>query len=73
MELQEACGSQSDKGSGSGFPVAIWPKMTAFSLIMIDGWMDDLPFYFLFTVFQSYQDVGQMMMKGCGQWNPVLG
>ena len=23
------------------------------------------------TVFQSYQDDGQMIMKGCGQWNPV--
>ena len=48
-ELQEACGAQSDKGSGSGFPVAIWPKVTASLLIMIDGSMDDLPFYFLFN------------------------
>ena len=22
------------------------------------------------TVFQSYQDDGQMIMKGCVQWNP---
>ena len=25
------------------------------------------------TVFQSYQDDGQMIMKGCVQWNPVYG
>ena len=23
------------------------------------------------TVFQSYQDDGQMIMKGCVQWSPV--
>ena len=30
--------------------------------------MDDLQFYVISTVFQSYQDDGQMLMKGCVQW-----
>ena len=38
----------------------------------MDAWM-----IFDFTsssnVFQSYQDDGRMMMKGCVQWNPVYG
>ena len=25
------------------------------------------------TVFQSYQDNGQMIMKGCVQWNSIYG
>ena len=25
------------------------------------------------TVFQSYLDDGQMILKGCAQWNPVYG
>ena len=25
------------------------------------------------TVFQSYQDDGRMILKGCVQWNPVYG
>ena len=25
------------------------------------------------TVFQSYQDKGRIIMKGCVQWNPVYG
>ena len=29
--------------------------------------MDDLRFYIRF---QSYQDDGRMIMKGCVQWNP---
>ena len=33
--------------------------------------MDDLRFYVISTVFQSYQDDGRMIMKGCVQWNPV--
>ena len=41
--------------------------------IQDDGWMDDMRFYVLSTVFQSYQDDGQMIMKGCVQWNPVYG
>ena len=33
--------------------------------------MDDLGFYVLSTVFQSYQDDGRVIVKGCVQWNPV--
>ena len=33
--------------------------------------MDDLRFYILLTVFQSYQDNGWVIMIGCMQWNPV--
>ena len=33
-----------------------------------DGWIDDLQFYVLLTVFQSYQDDARMIMKGCVQW-----
>ena len=29
-------------------------------------------FTFFATIFQSYQDNGQMMNKGCVQWNLVL-
>ena len=39
----------------------------------MDGWMDDLQFYVFSTVFQSYQDDGQVIMKGCVQWNPDFG
>ena len=35
------------------------------------GWMDDLQFYVLSTVFQSYQDDGHMIMKGCMHWTSV--
>ena len=31
----------------------------------VDGWMEDLRFYVLLTVFQSYQDDVWMIMKGC--------
>ena len=40
----------------------------------MDGWMDgwmDCGFTSFSTVFQSYQDNGGMIMKGCMQWNPV--
>ena len=40
--------------------------------IGIDGWMT-CDFTSFSTVFQSYQDDGQMIMKGCVQWNPVYG
>ena len=30
-------------------------------------------FMFFSTVFQSYQDNGRMIMKGCVQWNPDYG
>ena len=35
----------------------------------MDGWMT-CDFTSFSTVFQSYQDDGQMIMKGCVQWNP---
>ena len=35
-----------------------------------DGWMT-CSFMSFSTVFQSYQDDGQMIMKGCVQRNPV--
>ena len=38
----------------------------------MDGWMI-CNFMSFSTVFQSYQDDGQMRMKGCEQWNPVYG
>ena len=38
-------------------------------MMSMDGWMDDLRFYVLPTVFQSYQDDGRMIMEGCVQWN----
>ena len=36
----------------------------------MDGWMT-CDFTSFSTIFQSYQDNGQMIMKGCVQWNPV--
>ena len=36
----------------------------------LDGWMT-CDFTSFSTVFQSYQDDGRMIMKGCVQWNPV--
>ena len=39
----------------------------------VDGLMDDLGFYLLFNgtaVFQSYQDDGRVIMKGCVPWDP---
>ena len=36
------------------------------------GWMT-CDFTSFSTVFQSYQDDGRMIMKGCVQWNPVYG
>ena len=35
--------------------------------------MDDLRFYVLLTVFQSYQDDVWMIMRGCVQWKSVYG
>ena len=40
--------------------------------VWMDGWMT-CDFTSFSTVFQSYQDDGQMIMKGCVQWNPVYG
>ena len=39
---------------------------------VVDGWMT-CDFMSFSTVFQSYQDDGRMIMKGCVQWNPVNG
>ena len=39
---------------------------------MMDGWMT-CNFRTFSTLFQSYQDDGWMIMKGCVQWNPVYG
>ena len=30
-------------------------------------------FYVILAVFQSYQDDGKVITKGCVQWNPVYG
>ena len=38
---------------------------------MMDGWKEDLEFYILLIVFQSYQDDGWVIMNGCVQWMPV--
>ena len=35
--------------------------------------MNGLQFYGLLIVFQTYQDDGRVIMKGCVQWNPVYG
>ena len=37
----------------------------------MDGWIVDLNFMSFSSVFESYQDDGQLIMKGCMQWNPV--
>ena len=39
----------------------------------MDGWMYDLRFMSFSKVFQSYQDDGRLIMKGCVQWNSVYG
>ena len=35
--------------------------------------VDDLQFYVISTVFQSYQDNESLIIKGCVQWNLVYG
>ena len=42
-------------------------------LALDDGWMDECHFTSFSTVFQSYQDGGMLIMKGCVQWNSVYG
>ena len=45
-------------------------------VIVVKGWMDGwmtCDFTSFLTVFQSYQDDGWMIMKGCVQWNSVYG
>ena len=36
----------------------------------VDGWMT-CDFRSYSTIFQSYQDIGRVIMKGCVQWNLV--
>ena len=40
--------------------------------VWADGWMT-CEFTSFSTVFQSYQDDGSLIMKGCVQWNSVYG
>ena len=40
--------------------------------IWMEGWMN-CKFTCLSTVFQSYQDDGTFIMKGCVQWNSFYG
>ena len=47
------------------------PRTSSGPSRVIDGWMDDIRFYVLLTVFQSYQDDGRLIMKGYVQWNSV--
>ena len=47
-------------------------KQNRYELPLLDGWMT-CDFTSFSSVFQSYQDDGQMIMKGCVQWNPVYG
>ena len=36
----------------------------------VNGWIT-CDFMFVSTVFQSYEDDEQVIIKGCVQWNPV--
>ena len=47
--------------------------MLSYILSKRDKWMDDLRFYVLLTVFQSYQDDVRTIIKGFVQWNSVYG
>ena len=47
-------------------------RFSCFVSWMMDGRIS-CDFTSLSTVFQSYQDDGRMIMKGCVQWNPVYG
>ena len=40
-------------------------------MVTQDGLMDVLRFYVFSTVFQSYQDERNVVMKGSVQWNPL--
>ena len=39
--------------------------------VSVDGWMT-CDFTSFSTVFQSYQDDGRLIMKGCVQWNSIM-
>ena len=45
----------------------LWKTQKFFKM---DGWMTG-KFTSFSTVFQSYQDNEQLIMKGCVQWNPI--
>ena len=47
-------------------------RFLIYRALWMDGWMT-CDFTSFSTVFQSYQDDGQMIMKGCVQWNSVYG
>ena len=49
----------------------LWGTLRAKTSLQ-DGWTT-CNFTSFSTVFQSYQDIGRMIMKGCVQWNPVYG
>ena len=51
-------------------PFIIKYLLSPFDWNAIDGQMT-FDFTSFSTVFQSYQDDGRMIMKGCVQWNPV--
>ena len=48
------------------------PALNPLSCMQKDGLMT-CAFTFFSTVFQSYQDDGKLIMKGCVQWNSVYG
>ena len=47
-------------------------ELSMLPLIWMDGWMT-CDFTSFSTVFQSYQDDGRLIMKGCVQWNSIYG
>ena len=40
------------------------------SMIKMNGWIA-FDFTSFSTVFQSYEHIGQVIMKGCVQWKPI--
>ena len=63
---------EEDKTTKTRCPFFIFHNPTSFGVTLNDGWMI-CDFTSFSTVFQSYQDDGRMIMKGCVQWNPVYG
>ena len=53
-----------------GMENSVDPDQTA-PCIAVRSWTMTCDFTSFSTVFQSYQDDGQMIMKGCVQWNPT--
>ena len=50
-----------------------WPVQELIREDVSCGMMDDLRFYVLFNIFQSYQDNGWVTMESCVQWNQMNG